>query len=107
MSNRTRLKSASGEPEKIVAERMRVEKYLWMKRARAARSPEFARVIPTTMRAKASMSIAVGGVVIRLDNGFDAALLREVVSALGGRWRESPWVWDSDTSVGGIVRERM
>lgn len=85
MSNRTRLKSASGEPEKIVAERMRVEKYFWMKRARAARSPEFARVIPTTMRAKASMSIAVGGVVIRLDNGFDAALLREVVSALGGR----------------------
>ena len=77
----------SGEPVKAIAERMGVKKstaYFWMKRARAARPPEFARVIPTAERAKASMSIEVGAVVIRLDSGFDAALLREVVSALGG-----------------------
>jgi len=78
----------SGEPVKVIAERMGVRgstAYFWMKRARAAKPPEFARVIPTVERAKASMSIEVGGVVIRLDNGFDADLLREVVLALGGR----------------------
>jgi transposase-like protein len=78
----------SGEPVKVIARRMGVKEstaYFWMKRARAARSPEFARVIPTAMQARASMSIEVGGVVIRLDDGFDATLLREVVSALGGR----------------------
>jgi len=33
---------------------------------------------------KASLGIDVGGVVIHLDAGFDAALLREVVAALTG-----------------------
>jgi transposase-like protein len=78
----------SGEPVKVVAQRMGVKEstaYFWMKRARAARPPEFARVIPTAERAKASMSVEVGGVVIRLANGFDAILLREVVLALEGR----------------------
>jgi transposase-like protein len=79
---------ASGEPVKVIAQRMGVKEstaYFWMKRARSARPPEFARVIPTAERAKASMSIEVGGVVIRLEDGFDATLLREVVSVLGGR----------------------
>ena len=76
----------SGEPVKVVAQRMGVKEstaYFWMKRARAARPPEFARVIPTAERSKASITIEVGGVAIRLDSGFDAALLREVVLALG------------------------
>jgi hypothetical protein len=34
--------------------------------------------------AKTSLSIDVGGVLIRLDAGFDAELLREVVAALKG-----------------------
>jgi transposase-like protein len=78
----------SGEPVKVVAKRMGVKEstaYFWMKRARAARAPEFARAIPTAERANASMSIEVGGVIVRLGSGFDPDLLREIVSALGGR----------------------
>ena len=58
--------------------------YYWMKRSRRAESPKFARVIPTPRTSEASLSIEVEGVVIRLDAGFDAALLREVVVALKG-----------------------
>jgi hypothetical protein len=55
-----------------------------MRRARRAEPPKFARVIPTPRTSEASLSIEVEGVVIRLDAGFDAALLREVVVALKG-----------------------
>jgi transposase-like protein len=78
----------SGEPVKAVASRMGVKEstaYYWMKRARAARAPEFARVVPRSAEAKASMVIEVGGAVIRLESGFDAELLREVISVLGDR----------------------
>src|SRR3954451_3459580 len=78
---------ASGEPVKVVAKRLGVKEstaYYWMKRAGKAAPPEFARVIPTALTSTPSMSIDVGGVVIRLDAGFDATLLREVVAALKG-----------------------
>lgn len=80
---------ASGEPVKVVAERLGVKEstaYDWMKQADRAEPPKFARVIPTALlsKASASVSIEVGGVVIRLDAGFNAALLREVVAALKG-----------------------
>jgi transposase-like protein len=78
---------ASGEPVKVVAQRLGVREstaYYWMKRSRRAESPKFARVIPTPGTSEASLSIEVGGAVIRLDAGFDAALLREVVVALKG-----------------------
>jgi hypothetical protein len=78
---------ASGQPVKLVAKRLGVKEstaYYWMKRARRAEPPKFARVIPAALMSTGSMSIDVGGVVIRLDAGFDAALLREVVAALKG-----------------------
>lgn len=78
---------ASGEPVKVVAKRLGVSEstaYYWMKRARRAEPPKFVQVIPTARTPQASLSIGVGGVVIHLDPGFDAALLREVVAALSG-----------------------
>lgn len=77
----------SGEPVKVVAKRLGVREstaYYWMKQARRAEPPKFARVVPTAQTSEASLSIGVGGVVIRLNAGFDAALLREVVVALKG-----------------------
>lgn len=78
---------ASGEPIKVVAKRLGVKEstaYYWMKRARKTKTPKFARVIPTALPSKASVSLVVGGATIHLDTGFDAALLREVVAALQG-----------------------
>ena len=78
----------SGASVRVVAARMGVKEstaYYWMKKARAARAPEFARVVPRSAEAKASMVIEVGGAVIRLESGFDAELLVEVISALGGQ----------------------
>jgi hypothetical protein len=75
----------SGEPVKVVAKRLGVREstaYYWTKQARRAVPPKFARVVPAAQAA--SLSIGVGGVVIRLDAGFDAGLLREVVAALKG-----------------------
>ncbi len=75
----------SGEPVKVVAARMGVKDstaYYWMKRARAAKVPEFVRILPQSAAAKDGMAIEVGGAVIRLKSGFDPALLLEVVSVL-------------------------
>ena len=75
----------SGEPVKAIAKRLGVKEstaYYWMKRARQAGPTVFARVVPAPRPSTLSVSIEVGGVVIRLDAGFDAALLREVVEAL-------------------------
>lgn len=75
----------SGEAVKVVAARMGVKDstaYYWMKRARAAKVPEFVRVLPRSAAAKDGIAIEVGGVVIRLKSGFDPALLLDVVSVL-------------------------
>jgi len=77
---------ASGESVKVVATRMGVKEstaYYWIKQSRAPKLPEFALVVPASTRASASMSVEVAGVMIHLESGFDAELLREVVSALG------------------------
>jgi hypothetical protein len=77
----------SGEPVKVVAKRFGVREstaYYWVKRARRAEPPKFARVVPMGREPAASLSIDVGGVVIRVDAGFDGALLRDVVAALKG-----------------------
>ena len=76
---------ASGEPIKAVAERMGVKEstaYCWMKRARASTAPEFALVVPTRGAKLATVCIEIGRAVIRLERGFDAELLHEVVSVL-------------------------
>ena len=79
---------ASGAPVKAVAEQLGVKTataYLWMKRAREAKAPRFAMVVPTTRPRGSTLSVEVGGAIIRLESGFDAELLREVVSALSGQ----------------------
>jgi hypothetical protein len=44
----------------------------------------FAPVRVVMAEASAALEVAVGGAVVRVKVGFDAALLREVVGALGG-----------------------
>ena len=56
--------------------------YFWMKRARATKVPEFALVVPTRRAERAAVSVEIGRAVIRLESGFDAELLHEVVSVL-------------------------
>ncbi len=78
---------SSGESVKAVAKRLGVKEstaYYWMGRSRKVELPGFARVLRTPLGSGACMSIDVGGVVIRVEAGFDAALLREVVGALKG-----------------------
>jgi hypothetical protein len=70
---------------KVVAKRLGVREstaYYWVKRARRAEPPKFARVVPSGQGPSPSLRIDVGGVVIHLDARFDAALLRAVVAAL-------------------------
>jgi len=77
-----------GKPVRAVAARMGVKEstaYYWMKKAHAARIPAFARVVPRSAQAKASMMVEVGGAVIRLESGFDAELLLEVIAVLRGQ----------------------
>jgi transposase-like protein len=78
----------SGEPVKAVAERMGVSvsaAYLWMKAARTTKRPQFARLVPEPRAMAASLVLRVGGAAIRVEPGFDAELLRAVVSALSTR----------------------
>jgi transposase-like protein len=78
----------SGEPVQAVAGRIGVSAstaYLWMKTARVTKKPQFARLVPAPRVTAASMVLRVGGVAIRVEAGFDAELLRAVVSALGTR----------------------
>ena len=72
----------------MVAEQLGVKAataYLWMKRARESKLPRFAMVVPATRATRSTLSVEIGGAVIRLESGFDAELLREVVSALSGQ----------------------
>jgi transposase-like protein len=73
---------STGEPVRVVAERLGVtvsSAYLWMKGAAAAPSkPVFARVVPSL----SSLTLEVGRTRVRVEAGFDAELLRQVVSAL-------------------------
>lgn len=56
--------------------------YFWMKAARTSRPPQFARLVPESQTTPASLLLWVRGVAIRVEAGFDAELLRAVVSAL-------------------------
>ena len=78
----------SGEPVKAVAERMGVSvsaAYLWVKAGRTTKRPQFARLVPEPRAMVASLVLRVGGAAIRVEPGFDAELLRAVVSALSPR----------------------
>ena len=77
---------STGEPVRLVAERLGVtvsSAYLWMKDAAAAPSkPVFARVVPARAASPSSLTLEVGRTRVRVEAGFDAELLRQVVSAL-------------------------
>ena len=76
----------AGEPVRLVAERLGVSMgtaYLWVKQRRSDRAPRFARLVPAD-RAPSALRVEVGQATIRVEPGFDAALLLEVVSALSG-----------------------
>jgi transposase-like protein len=77
----------TGESVRVVAERLGVtasSAYLWMKEAAAAgrSEPAFARVVRSASSKGLSLTLEVGRARVRVETGFDAALLREVVSAL-------------------------
>jgi transposase-like protein len=78
----------SGQPVKAVAERLGVSAstaYLWLKASRGKAKPQFVRLVPEAPERAASLVIRVGDVAIEVDAGFDAELLRTVVSALVAR----------------------
>jgi transposase-like protein len=78
---------ATGETPRVVAERLGVcasSAYRWMKEASsAAEAPVFARVVPSRGAPRTGLVVQLGLTSIRVEAGFDAELLRAVVSALG------------------------
>jgi transposase-like protein len=78
----------AGEAVPVVAARMGVgasAAYLWVKEAREASKPTFARLVPASAATSPpSMVLEVGRARMRVEAGFDAALLRQVVSVLSG-----------------------
>ena len=68
-----------------VAKRMGItpsSAYLWMKAATPRPiSPVFARVVPGRV---SSLRLEVAGVTLAVESGFDAEVLRQVVTALRG-----------------------
>ena len=56
--------------------------YLWLKATGTPIKRVFARVVPSTLAMQDSLAIEVGAATIRVQTGFDAALLRSVVAAL-------------------------
>ncbi len=74
----------AGEAVPVVAARMGVgasAAYLWVKEAREASKPTFARLMSASA-ASSSMVLEVGRARVRVEAGFDAGLLRQVISAL-------------------------
>ena len=76
----------TGESVQVVADRLGVtasSAHFWMKKASATASAAvFARVVRSLAPAGRSLTLAVGRARVRVEPGFDAALLREVVTAL-------------------------
>ena|SRR5215831_12019455 len=76
---------ATGASVREVAERLGLDTsigYRWMQAARQAGSPAFAKLVPAGSVARRAIAVEVGGAVVRVEAGFDAELLRAVVSAL-------------------------
>ena len=77
---------SAGEAVPVVAARMGVgasAAYLWVKGAREASKPMFAKMVrAATPAASPSMVLEVGRARVHVEAGFDAELLRRVVSAL-------------------------
>lgn len=76
---------ATGASVKEVAARLGLDTsigYRWMQAARQAGAPAFAKLVPAGSASRATIAVEVGGAVVRVEAGFDAELLRAVVSAL-------------------------
>ena len=56
--------------------------YRWVQKARSSSAtPKFARLVPAS-KAPPAVTIQVGTAMLRVEAGFDAELLRSVISAL-------------------------
>jgi transposase-like protein len=78
---------AAGETVPVVAARMGVgasAAYLWVKEERAASKPTFAKLVRASTPPSSLLVLEVGRARVRVEAGFDATLLRQVVSALSG-----------------------
>jgi len=60
--------------------------YYWVKKARKTEVPVAVRFVELKPAAavNSSLELAVGKVTIRIESGFDGALLREAIAALSG-----------------------
>lgn len=78
----------AGEAVPVVAARLGVgasAAYLWIKEAREKSKPTFARLVPASRATESSsLVLEVGRARVHVEAGFDAALLKQVVSALSG-----------------------
>ena len=77
---------ATGETARAVAERMGIcasSAYRWMKDTADPGAPVFARVVQSRAVPRSALTVQVGRVAIRVETGFDADLLRGIVTALG------------------------
>ena len=81
---------ATGDIPRVVAERFGVcasSAYRWVKDAASAAAatvdaPVFATVVPSSATSRTGVVVQVGRGSIRVEAGFDAALLRAVVAVL-------------------------
>jgi hypothetical protein len=55
--------------------------YLWSKAKPSSEAPRFALLVPA-VKSAASLTVRVGAASVQVEAGFDAALLRDVVTAL-------------------------
>ena len=55
--------------------------YRWAQKAGRSAAPKFARLVPAS-KAPTALTIQVGAATLRVEAGFDAELLRSVISAL-------------------------
>jgi len=77
---------ATGKTPRVVAERLGVcvsSAYRWVKEASSSQAPVFARVVPSRPSSRSGFVVQLGGAAIRIEAGFDADLLRDLVAALG------------------------
>ena len=56
--------------------------YRWVQKARGSSAPRFVRLVPASKAPPAAVTIQVGAATVRVEAGFDAELLRAVISAL-------------------------
>lgn len=59
--------------------------YRWVQRAGGSNAPRFVRLVPASKAPPAAVAVQVGGATVRVEAGFDAELLRAVISALAAR----------------------